>query len=373
MPQLICRESGESYPIHETRWKSESGGLLDIQFRPNFDPQKVKYAPPSLWRYRDALPLDEEEEIVSLQEGFTPMVSLEIGHKTLLLKLDYLFPSGSYKDRGATVLMTHAKALGVEQVVQDSSGNAGCAIANYAALAGINCKIFVPENTSSGKLAQIRLHGAELIKVPGSREETARITLLAAEDTYYASHVWNPFFFQGTKTFAYEVCEQLGWQAPDTVILPAGNGTLLLGAYIGFSELQEAGIIAQVPRLIGVQAQHCDPLVQAFRYHLKNIPVIEKKDTLAEGISIANPARGDQMLQYVRETQGHFIAVEESEIKEALLELGKRGFYVEPTSAAVYAGALKYIRTQAQHDERMVSVLTGSGLKSTDKILKMLA
>ena len=372
MPKLICQKTGETYPIHETRWKSENGNLLDIEFQPNFDPEKVKLALPNMWRYRDAFPLDPDEEIVSLQEGFTPLIPYKIGHQTVQLKLDYLFPSGSYKDRGASVLMSQVKALGIEHVVQDSSGNAGSSIANYAALAGISCRIFVPEGTSSGKLAQIRLFGAELIKVPGSREETARVALNVAESTYYASHVWNPFFFQGTKTFAYEVCEQLGWKAPDTVILPAGNGTLLLGAFIGFRELKNAGIIQHFPKLIGIQAAHCAPLAEAFANNLTEISPFEKKDTLAEGISIANPTRASQMLKYVRESQGGFLTVEEEEIKEALKELGQKGFYIEPTSAAVFAGVKKYINQMAEADEQVVSVLTGNGLKSTDKILKVL-
>ena len=152
----------------------------------------------------------------------TPLEQVNIGGREILMKLDFLFPSGSYKDRGATVMISQALAMGVKQVVQDSSGNAGCAVAQYCARAGIGCEIFVPASTSPAKLVQIEAYGARLNLVPGSREDTAKAAMKAADHTYYASHVWNPFFFQGTKTFAYELCEQLGWKAPDTVILPAG-------------------------------------------------------------------------------------------------------------------------------------------------------
>ncbi len=369
---LICQKTQAEYPLSEARWKSDAGGLLDIDFQPVFDFDKIAVRPPTMWRYREAIPIPRDFPLISLGEGFTPMRQIEIAGKNVWLKLDYLFPSGSYKDRGASVLMTQARALGVSSVVQDSSGNAGAAVANYAALAGIKCKIFVPEATSPGKLAQIQLYGAELVKVPDSREETARQAMQAAETTYYASHVWNPFFHQGTKTFAYEICEQMDWKAPDTVVLPAGNGTLLIGVYLGFQELKKAGVIQQMPRLVAVQSAQCAPLYQVFHQNLKEIPSLVKGETLAEGISIADPARGLQIVEQVRNSGGTFLTVEEGEIKETLLELAKAGFYVEPTSAAIVAGLKHYLRNQAQKDEVVVSVLTGSGLKATDKLLKLL-
>ena len=157
-------------------------------------------APPTLWRYREAIPIEDDAHIVTLDEGFTPLTPVTIAGKSLLVKQDHLFPSGSYKDRGATVLISQAKALGVQHMVEDSSGNAGAAVAAYAARAGIACDIYVPDSTSAAKLAQIQSYGANLHKIPGSREDTAHAVQDAAQKHFYASHVWSPFFFHGTKT-----------------------------------------------------------------------------------------------------------------------------------------------------------------------------
>jgi len=324
-----------------------------------------------MWRYREALPIAQDQNIISFAEGFTPLIPVDLGGKPVWIKQDHLFPTGSYKDRGASVLISKVKELGVRNVVEDSSGNAGCAIAAYCAQAKIKCQIFVPDDTAAGKLAQILWSGAELRKIPGSREDTAQAALKAAEKDYYASHSWNPFFFQGTKTFAYEICEQLGWRSPDAVVVPAGNGTLLLGAFIGFQELFSAGIISHIPKIIGVQSANCAPLYQACQENLFDIPKIDKQDTLAEGIAIAEPIRGKQILEAVRRSKGGFIAVNESEIKRSLQDFCKKGFYIEPTSTATMAGLIQYLKN-SNPDELIVSVFTGHGLKATEKMLKIL-
>jgi len=220
-------------------------------------------------------------------------------------------------------------------------------------------------------LAQIQFYGAKLNKVPGSREDTARAVWQAAVKNYYASHSWNPFFFQGTKTLAFEVCEQLGWKTPDSVVVPVGNGTLLLGAWFGFNELLKAGIIPKLPQIIGIQSAHCAPLYKAFKEGLTPIPKIEKEDTLAEGIAIAEPIRGKQILAAVKKTAGQIIAVSELEIKKSLRDMAQKGFYIEPTSAATIAGLRQYLKISSPN-ENIVSVFTGHGLKATEKMLKML-
>jgi threonine synthase len=372
MARLTCAACGRDYPAGEKIWKCPCGGLLDLFFPSSFPLAKIRSRGPNLWRYREALPLEDDGHIVSFAEGFTPLLPLRICGAPVWFKLDYLFPTGSYKDRGAAVLVSKAAELGVKTVVEDSSGNAGCAVAAYCAKAGIACEIFVPADTSPGKLAQIRFYGASLQRIPGSREDTGRAALRAAEKHYYASHSWNPFFFHGTKTFAFEICEQLGWKAPDAVVLPAGNGTLLLGAFIGFRELREAGIIAKIPKIVAVQSAACAPLALAFRRGLKTVPPIQKRETLAEGIAIAEPVRGPQILEAVEATGGAFLEVEEEEIRGALLDLARRGLYVEPTAAATAAAVPRYLRG-LKKDETVVSVLTGSGLKSTEKMLNILA
>ncbi len=370
MDSLKCYQCNQKYPIFDRRWRCDCGGVLDIEFSPSLDVSKVAQRSPNLWRYRDAIPLPEEAQPVSFAEGFTPLLPVVFSGKTLFVKQDYLFPSGSYKDRGATLLISLAKWLGIEWLVEDSSGNAGCAMAAYCASAQIGCEIFVPSDTSPGKLAQIRRYGARLQLIPGSREDTAAAVMKAAENEFYASHSWNPFFFHGTKTWAYEVCEQLGWSAPDTVILPAGNGTLLLGAAIGFRELAGMGLIHQIPRIIAVQAENCAPLAKAFELNSMVLPTIYKKETLAEGIAIAEPVRGKQILEEVRSSGGDFLKVKESEIVASLDMMCRLGFYIEPTSAAVIAGAQRYAAT-ARSGEVIVTTFTGSGLKATEKMLKL--
>lgn len=376
MTSLICTKCNTVYPVDERVWRCRCGGLLDIRFEAAFPIEKIEKRKPTMWRYREAIPIEDDAFIVSFDEGFTPLNEVHIdvegnavGRK-VLVKQDFLFPTASYKDRGASVLISRVKALGVGEVVEDSSGNAGSAVAAYCAAAGIGCRIFVPETVSPGKLAQITLYGAQLNKIPGSREDTAAAVKTAAENTYYASHSWNPFFFHGTKTFAFEVCEQLGWRAPDTVILPVGNGTLLLGAYIGFKELKTAGVTKKIPRVFGVQSSNCAPLYKAFKENLKDIPAIKSEKTAAEGIAIAAPIRGKQILEAVKETGGDFIAVTETEITQALSEMCGKGYYIEPTSAAATAGVKTYLReARPPGDDVIVSVFTGHGLKAGDKMV----
>lgn len=366
--RLRCCECGASVHADQPVWRCECGGLLDLAFDLHFDPRQLSGRRPTMWRYRAALPLAAATEPVSYDEGFTPLLECDIHGRTVHIKQEHLFQTGSYKDRGASVLMTKAKELGVREVVEDSSGNAGCAIAAYGAAANITCHIYVPADTSAAKLAQIQAYGAILHRIPGSRSDTARAAMAAAQEIYYASHSWNPFFLQGTKTFAYEVCEQLGWRAPDALVVPAGNGTLLLGAWLGFEELCQAGHIQALPRLIAVQATNCAPLAQAYQRQADELSAVEAKHTLAEGIAIANPVRGSQVLAAVRTSGGHFVTVTEDEIVAAFRLMGRRGHYIEPTSAATIAGLEKYVGTTTS-EGLIVSVLTGHGLKSTDKLL----
>lgn len=370
--RLICQACAAVYPLDAVRWRCDCGALLDVAFKPVFDLARIARRKPTMWRYREAIPIRDDAHIVSFDEGFTPLIPIDFNFngREVLVKQDHLFPTGSYKDRGASALVSKIRELGIDHVVEDSSGNAGSAIAAYCARAGVRCDIFAPASTAAGKLAQIQNYGAALHQISGSREDVARAALEAARQTYYASHAWNPFFLQGTKTFAFEVCEQLGWRAPDAVILPVGNGTLLLGAYLGFEELLTAGVIAQRPRIVAVQAANCAPLHRAFQEGREAPAPIDLQATWAEGIAIAEPIRGAQILRAVRESEGYFVSVSENEIVRALRAACRQGFYVEPTAAATLAGVRQYAR-QAPAGERFVSVITGHGLKTTEKILKL--
>jgi threonine synthase len=368
MGDLVCRSCRTTYPFDDPRWKCDCGSLLDIRFRAAFDRDRIRERRPTMWRYRDALPIYDEQHIVSFNEGFTPLVEARIHGKPVWLKQEHLFPTGSYKDRGASVLVSRAAELGVSRMVEDSSGNAGAAIAAYAARASIPCDIYVPESTSPAKLVQIRMYGAHLHQVPGSREDTAHAALQAAGQHFYASHVWNPFFFQGTKTFAFEVWEQLGFVVPDTVLIPTGNGTLLIGAYLGFMDLKLAGLIARLPRLIAVQSENCAPLHRMWSEELEDLPSIQTSDTVAEGIAIAEPMRANQIVDIVRETEGTVVTVSDQEIETALVDACRQGWYVEPTSASALAAIKQYPQSAG---ETIVVPLTGHGLKSTEKLLKL--
>jgi threonine synthase len=367
MERFFCPNCRRFYPISPSRWRCDCGSFLDLEFEPKFPIKKILKRGPTLWRYREAIPILEDESVLSIGEGFTPLKEIELNGHRVLLKIDYLFPTGSYKDRGATVLISKAKELGIRKVVEDSSGNAGSAIAAYCAKAGIKCEIYVPQSTSSGKLVQIQAYGATLKRVEGSRERTAEAAMESASKIYYASHCWNPFFLHGTKTFAFEIGEQMNWMAPDTLVLPVGHGTLLLGAYIGFKELKEAGRVKKVPRLVGVQSAACAPLYQAFKKGWRDAHSIEKKETAAEGIAIAKPVRGMQILEAIRETGGEVLTITEKEIGVALKEMGRKGHFIEPTSAATIAGLKKYLKKKNKK-EIVVSALTGMGLKATEKI-----
>jgi threonine synthase len=342
---------------------------LDEQNIKRFDVNSVNFKIKSLWRYHQFIPIDFDC-IVTMDEGYTPLLQIEIAGSIVHVKQEQLFPTGSYKDRGATVLMSSALKKGITKVIQDSSGNAGCSIAAYAAYAGIKCDIYVPVKTSESKLTQIRAYGANLILVNGDREATADAALEAAKDNYYASHCYNPLFLQGTKTFAYEVCEQLGWKAPDAVVLPAGNGTLILGCSMGFEHLLKSGVIDKMPRIIAVQAEYCAPLFNAWEQRLTEPGMVKSEYTLAEGIAIKNPVRGKEMLQAVKASNGFFVAVTEDEIANALRLCLSKGFYIEPTSAATIAGLIK--ARENLNVKTWVTLFSGHGLKSTEKIMSLL-
>ncbi len=291
----------------------------------------------------------------------TPIVEADWRGMAVCFKLEYLAPTGSFKDRGTSVLVSFLKSIGIKEVVEDSSGNAGASLAAYAARAGIRARIFVPAHASPAKKSQIAIYGAELVEVEGPREEAARAVREEAEKGYYyASHYYNPLILEGMKTAAYEIWEQLG-RAPDALVLPVGHGTLLLGLYQGFRDLHEAGLVDSMPAFYGVQARNCSPLYEAFRLGLEEAPEYTPKPTVAEGISIASPLRAKEILKAVRETGGEILTVEEEEILRARKELALKGFFVEPTSA-VAAAALDHLTHL--HGRTIVVPLTGSGLKS---------
>jgi threonine synthase len=367
---LRCAACGRGHQLDELAWRcADCGGVLDLAgFTPTVPPLSViAQRRPTLWRYAEALPIDEPADI-TLGEGLTPLVTGP-GDPRVMLKVDYLMPSGSFKDRGAVLLAALARRLGVPRMVADSSGNAGTAVAAYAARAGIPCQVYVPAATSAGKVAQLRAYGATVRQIPGSREDTADAAAEAADQpgTFYASHVYHPFFLQGMKTYAFELWEQLGGRLPATLVLPVGNGTLVLGAYLGCRDLLDQGLIGRLPQIVAVQAEGCAPLARAFRDGQTVPAAIDGKPTIAEGIAIARPARGAQILAAVRDTGGAILTVSDDQVNAAHRALARAGLYVEPTAAACWAALQAgLIDTSPRPDGGPVAIapLCGSGLKA---------
>ncbi len=339
-----------------------------------FSLEQLRARPQGIWRYREALGVEDSNNIVSLGEGSTPLIGAHLDGFPVSLKLDYLCPTGSYKDRGSSVMLSKLKEWGVDEIIEDSSGNAGASIAAYAALAGIRANIYIPESASVGKAAQISSYGAALVKVPGSREAAAQAAWDAAKRTFYASHNWSPYFLAGMKTAAYELAEQCSWNPPDWVVTPAGGGGLLVGLYLGFAELFNAGFIAAIPRLCAVQSASCDPIYRAWKAHAGDVAESVKQPTAAEGISVAKPVRGKTILQSIRDCRGLAITVTDEALWRSMENLGRQGIYVEPTAAAAPAALASLVSTGVvEAAQRVAIMLTGSGLKATDKILEHLA
>ena len=361
-------ETGNRYAPESLVWHGDGDELLDLEpYDVDFPIDKIRSRPASLWRYLEALPFEVSDncwQSVTMGEGFTPLVQLDPKQPDLFAKVDYLMPTLSFKDRGAVVLVAKAKSLGAQHLVQDSSGNAGTSIAAYAARAGLRCTIFVPDSTSPKKIKQISGFGAELRVIPGSREATAAAAKEFArqDDVFYASHVYNPFFYQGTKTYAFELWEQLG-KAPDRLILPVGNGTLVLGCFYGFRELLAAKQIDRMPQIIAVQSGQCDPLTRAFTSNSRSVDAVANRGTTAEGIAIAAPARGKQILEAIRATGGRIVSVPEESIEPSRRYLASQGYDVEPTSAVNMAAFSAYPQLFPA-GEIVVLPLCGAGLKA---------
>ena len=318
-----------------------------------------------LERFRATFPLPQGIPWITLGEGGTALVAAPVGERLVHFKCEQLNPTGSFKDRGAAVLVNALAAAGVAEVIEDSSGNAGAALAAYAARAGIRARLFVPEAASPRKVAQIAAFGAEVVRVPGPRSRAAEaVRRQADQGAVYASHVWLPFGLAGLATIAFELVEQLG-QAPGAVVIPVGHGTLLLGLARGFAALEAAGVIESSPLIIAAQAAACAPLWAAHQSGGQAVPWVREGETRAEGIRILQPLRGDAVLAAVGRSRGTVVAVDEPTIARGEAELARRGFYVEPTSAVVW-GALE--ATLRSLPEPVVAVLTGSGLKAEPSV-----
>jgi threonine synthase len=367
MRMYRCVECGRTYPERaSTPYRCDCGGAFRFADPPlPAGPPEIR--PPDrdagLWTF-EFLPIERR---VTLGEGWTPLV--EAPDRAATYKLEGLFPTASFKDRGAAVTLSQASALGVDRVVEDSSGNAGAAIATYAARAGIDAEIFVPADAKAGKLQAIERSGATVRRIEGSRGDVTDACIAAVEDrtdgespengAWYASHAWQPSFLEGTATVAYEVAAQRDWTAPDAVVTPLGHGTLFLGAALGFRRLEAAGWIERVPRLYGAQAAGVAPIV-AERH---GQAAAAGANDAADGIQIRDPARASEIHAALDATGGDVVAIDRERTVAEHRRLGRRGFHVEPT-CAVAPAALDALRDRGAIDpgEDVVVPLTGSGL-----------
>ncbi|WP_162606273.1 pyridoxal-phosphate dependent enzyme [Jiangella asiatica] len=315
------------------------------------------------WRYAAALPRVPAAGRVRLGEARTPLVPVRIDGADALLKAEYALPTGSYKDRGSAVVVSLLHHVGVTEVMDDSSGNAGASLAAYAAAAGMRCVVYVPASNSSGKLAQIRGYGAELRPIGGDRAAAMRDAAAADGAPFYASHNRMPAFIAGVSTLGFELWEDLGHAAPAVVVVPAGHGSLVLALAHAFRALRSGGSIDRLPRLIAVQAQTRSALSAAWSSGRDEVTALDHGPTIAEGVAAVRPLYGGQLLRAIRESHGDVLTVTEHEIAAALRDLGRLGHYVEPTSAVAVAGFRRLAGSNTATNDTVV-VLTGSGLKS---------
>ena len=355
-----CESCGREYAeTVDAPWRCECGQALDFAD----PPRPATREPPArvdrdrgLWTFEGFLPVTRQ---VTLGEGWTPLV--DAPGWDAQFKLEYLFPTGSFKDRGAATTLSQAVDLGAKRVIEDSSGNAGHAVAAYAARAGIEATIYVPADAKPAKRRAIERTGADVIPVEGDRQAVtdACIEAVDAGEGWYASHAWRPSFFAGTATVALETAAQRGWSVPDAFVAPLGHGTLFLGAYRGFRALREAGWTDRLPRMVGVQAAGTAPIVAA--RHGERAAAGD--NDAADGIQIRRPARREGILGAIEATDGEALAVDAPVTEETLGRLRQAGFDTEPT-CAVAPAALSRMHERPDAGEDVVVALTGSGLKA---------
>ena len=352
-----CLNCGRPYPESGVPFQCPScGGLYD--YREPFSYVSSKSGADGYWRHTAQLGFALAP--VSLGEGSTPLMPAKAFGRQVYLKCEYANPTGSFKDRGTATLVSFLLSRGVTDAIEDSSGNAGASFAAYAARTGIHAHIFVPEAASGPKRRQIEVYGATISVVPGPRSDATEAARRAAEaGAVYASHAYLPFNLPGYATCALEIVEQLD-SPPSAVILPAGQGGLLLGMARGFEALWRAGKIQRRPAIIGVQAAACAPLVALFDMGMMGLNFVTEGATVAEGVRVRSPLRARAVVEATGESGGRLLAVDEQAILPGRDALARLGFYVEPTAALVWRALEEMLPSL---DDPVVAVLTGSGYK----------
>jgi len=351
-------------------WRCSCGAPWEVEPGPPFDPESIETNATGIWRYRAQLDLPPEIPELTLGEGHCPWVRLPDGPWVACAHLE---PTASFKARGAALMVAWAQRAATSPLIEDSSGNAGAAVAAYSAAAGIACRIYVPATAPAGKLRQLAAFGAEVVPVPGARPRATEAAQGDASGTY-CSHAWNPLFVEGVKTMAFEWWERLEGRFPERVYIPVGQGSVVLGLSRGFRELAAGLPGLRTPAIVAVQHRNVAPLAEAWRRLGTGLeeqvraegerdalqePAETVAPPLSDGIVIPEPVRGREVLEALRESGGEVLTVDDQDIRAALRELSAAGIWVEPTAAVALAGH----RTGGGGKDDAV-VTTGHGLKT---------
>ncbi|MEM3693375.1 MAG: threonine synthase [Candidatus Bathyarchaeia archaeon] len=383
--ELRCIQCGDTYTLDDVLYACRRcGDLLDVHYDLEELERRVvstdwKARPLGVWKYGVFLPFPEDIEPLSLGEGGTGLhrcrrLEKELGIHGLYVKNEGENPTGSFKDRGMTVGITKALQLGFKTVICASTGNTASSLAAYAARGGLKCIILVPSgNIALGKLAQAIMYGAEVLAVKGNFDDAlGLVRRFVKEGKVYLLNSLNPFRIEGQKTAAFEICEQLGWKAPDRLIIPVGNAGNITAYWKGFREFQSLGIVQGLPKMVGVQSEGAAPIVKAYNLGLSALEPEPNPETIATAIRIGNPVNWRRAIQAIRDSGGLAISVEDEEILEAQkLLASKEGIFVEPASAAPLAALKKLLKAdRIDPEETIVCVATGHGLKDPEIALK---
>ncbi len=382
---LRCRECGTEYQAENRYFCEACFGPLDVLYdyehvswrRDLFYERGKNY-----WRYHELLPVVNPSNIVSLEAGFTPLVEAEelgsrIGIKNLYIKNDTVNPTFSFKDRPAGVGVSKACEFGLKAVGCASTGNLASATAAHAAKAGIPCYVFVPAGLEKEKITQALIHLPTLVEVEGSYDDANRLAAEAAD--LYSLGIVNvnlrTYYVEGSKTLAFEIAEQLNWQTPDHIVIPVGSGAMLHAICKGLEELKSIGILKEVDvKITAAQPEACAPIVDAFKSSSNEVTPVENPQTLAKSLAIGDPGDGIYALRKIREYHGFAEAASDRETVEAIGLLARtEGIFSEPAGGVALA-ALKRLVEQGKidRDERVVCLITGSGLKATDAVATIL-
>lgn len=379
---LSCRECGATYPQEALQACSRCFGPLEVQYdyeaiRAVITRDRIAAGPRTMWRYADLLPVSPDER-VDLGTGFTPLIradrlGAELGLRDLWVKDDTRNPTGSFKDRVVTVALTKARALGFKVAACASTGNLANSVAAHAARAGMESCVLIPSDLEPAKVLNTAVFGGRLIAVEGTYDHVNRLCAeLAGEhpDWAFVNVNLRTYYGEGSKTLAFEVAEQLGWELPDHVIVPVASGCQLTKIHKGFGELTKVGLTdAKQVRVSGAQAAGCGPVAAAFEAGSDEIRPV-RPNTLAKSLAIGNPADGWYALEVARATGGVVAAVTDDEIIEGILLLARtEGIFAETAGGVTIATLAKLAASGVvRPDERVVVYVTGNGLKTVDAL-----